>query len=187
MPLAGKRNARKEKLVKCALAPRRPPNHPPRDGSINLAEDPSVPEGKAKSKQAPIRRPPYSNFAHTCKVATKSGLSFWAVQSRSRRRLRRLTDAAYPLRVRPVFFSARRKRKWGHIGASRQRGWIPASNGTHPVGGRLPPLRRHRDVPINIPDGSAVPRGVCCSPGYGHSRPPRRSPSERGHASGFCR
>ena len=49
------------------------------------------------------------------------------------------------------------------------------------------PLRRHRDVPINIPDGSAVPRGVCCSPGYGHSRPPRRSPSERGHASGFCR
>ena len=28
-----KRNARKEKLVKCVLAPRRPPHHPPRDGS----------------------------------------------------------------------------------------------------------------------------------------------------------
>ena len=113
--------------------------------------------------------------------------SLWTAQSRSRRRLRRLTDAAYPLRVRPVFFSTRRKRQWGVEWASRQRGWIPASNGTHPVGGRLPPLRRHRDVPINIPDGSAVPRGVCCSPGYGHSRPPRRSPSERGHASGSCR
>ena len=31
---------------------------PPRDGSIDLAEDPSVPEGQAKSEQAPIRRPP---------------------------------------------------------------------------------------------------------------------------------
>ena len=49
------------------------------------------------------------------------------------------------------------------------------------------PLRRRRDVLISIPDGSAVPRGVCCSPGCGHSRPPRRSPSGRGHASGSCR
>ena len=31
---------------------------PPRDGSIDLAEDPSVPEGQAKSEQAPIRQPP---------------------------------------------------------------------------------------------------------------------------------
>ena len=59
--------------------PRRPPHHPPRDGSIALAEGPSVPEGKAKSEQAPIRRPPYSNFARMCKVATKSGLFFWTV------------------------------------------------------------------------------------------------------------
>ena len=43
----------------------------------------------------------------------KSGLFFWTVQSRSRWRLCRLTDAAYPLRVRPVFFSTRLKRKWG--------------------------------------------------------------------------
>jgi len=28
-----KRNARKEKLVKCVLAPRQLPHHPPRDGS----------------------------------------------------------------------------------------------------------------------------------------------------------
>ena len=71
-----KRNARKEKLVKCVLATRRPGHHPPRDGSIDLAEGPSVPEGRAKSTLAPIRRPPYSNFAHTCKVATKAVFSF---------------------------------------------------------------------------------------------------------------
>ena len=76
---APQRETVKEKLVKCVLAPRRPPQHPPRDGSIDLAEDHSVPEGEPKSEQAPIRRPPYSNFARTCKVATKSGLFFWTV------------------------------------------------------------------------------------------------------------
>ena len=59
-----KRNARKEELVKCVLAPRRPPHHPPRDGSCKLAEDPSVPEGQAKSEQAPIRRPPSRAEGH---------------------------------------------------------------------------------------------------------------------------
>ena len=52
---------------------------PPRDGSTDLAEGPSVPEGKAKSVLAPIRRLPYSNFARMCKVATKSGLFSWTV------------------------------------------------------------------------------------------------------------
>ena len=37
---------------------------PPRDGSIDLAEDPSVPEGQAKSEQAPIRRPPSRAEGH---------------------------------------------------------------------------------------------------------------------------
>ena len=76
VPLAGKRNARKEKLLKCVLAPRRGRN--PRHGTAvgGTAEDPSVPEGQAKSEQAPIRRPPYSNFARTCKVATKAVFSF---------------------------------------------------------------------------------------------------------------
>ena len=40
-----------------------------------IAEDHSVPEGQAKSEQAPIRRPPYSNFARMCKVATKAFFS----------------------------------------------------------------------------------------------------------------
>ena len=51
-------NARKEELVKCVLAPRCRRHYPPRVGSTGPAEDPSVPEGRAKSAQAPIRRPP---------------------------------------------------------------------------------------------------------------------------------
>ena len=53
-----KRKARKEKLVKCVLAPRRGRHHPPRNGSCKFAEEHSVPEGKPKSALAPIRRPP---------------------------------------------------------------------------------------------------------------------------------
>ena len=37
--------------------PRRGRHYPPRDGSCKLAEDPSVPEDRAKSALAPIRRP----------------------------------------------------------------------------------------------------------------------------------
>ena len=72
--------------------PRPPPHHPPRDGSIDLTEGPSVPEGKAKSEQAPIRRPP-SRGGPLHRSAPKRPF---------------LLD-----RARPVFFSARRKRKWG--------------------------------------------------------------------------
>ena len=70
-PLRVKRNARKEKLVKCVLAPRRRRHHPARDGSCKLAEDHSVPEGRAKSALAPIRRPPYSAEARTCRSASR--------------------------------------------------------------------------------------------------------------------
>ena len=70
-----KRNARKEKLVKCVLAPRRPPHHPPRDGSIDLAEEHSVPEGQPKSEQAPIRRPPSRAEGH-CTGARLAPFSF---------------------------------------------------------------------------------------------------------------
>ena len=79
-------------------------------------------------------------------------------------------------RARPVFFSARPKRKWGVHWDKPATRLNSAPNGTHPAGGRLPPLRRHRDAHINIPDGSAVPTAACCSPECGHSRPPRRSP-----------
>ena len=81
-----KRNARKEKLVKCVLAPRRGRHHPPRDGSTDLAEDLSVPEGQVKSALAPIRRPPSRAEGH-CTGARPSdffsstgrgAFSFWA-------------------------------------------------------------------------------------------------------------
>ena len=44
--------------------PRRRRHHPPRDGSMDLAEENSVPEGQAKSEQAPIRRPPSRAEGH---------------------------------------------------------------------------------------------------------------------------
>ena len=58
--------------------PRRPPHHPPRDGSIDLVEENSVPEGEAKSAQAPIRRPLLRAEGH-CTGARLSGLFFWTV------------------------------------------------------------------------------------------------------------
>ena len=88
-----KRKARKEKLVECILAPRRCRHHPPRDSSHDLAEDDSVPEGKPKSALAPIRRPPSAQRRECAGVRQKRPF---------------LLD-----RARPVFFSARPKRKWG--------------------------------------------------------------------------
>ena len=76
--------------------PRRPPHHPPRDGSIDLVEENSVPEGEAKSAQAPIRRPP-SRGGPLHRSAPKRPF---------------LLD-----RARPVFFSAKTEKKMG--GASR--------------------------------------------------------------------
>ena len=43
--------------------PRRRRHHPPRDASIDLVEESSVPEGQAKSALAPIRRPPCARRA----------------------------------------------------------------------------------------------------------------------------
>ena len=88
-----KRKARKEKLVECILAPRRCRHHPPRDSSHDLAEDDSVPEGKPKSALAPIRRPPSAQRRECAGVRQKRPF---------------LLD-----RARPIFFSARPKRKWG--------------------------------------------------------------------------
>ena len=88
-----KRKAQKEKLVECILAPRRCRHHPPRDSSHDLAEDDSVPEGKPKSALAPIRRPPSAQRRECAGVRQKRPF---------------LLD-----RARPIFFSARPKRKWG--------------------------------------------------------------------------
>ena len=81
-----KRNARKEEQTKCVLAPRPKTHHPPRDGSIDLAEEHSVPEGRAKSALAPIRRPPSRAEGHCTGARTsaffsstgRGAFSFWA-------------------------------------------------------------------------------------------------------------
>ena len=77
-PSTAKPAAAKREAEAMRQPPRCPPHHPPRDGSCNLAEENSVPEGKAKSKQAPIRRPPPRAEGH-CTGARPSGLFFWTV------------------------------------------------------------------------------------------------------------
>ena len=117
-----KRNARKEELVKCVLAPRRGLHHPPRDGSIDLAEDCSVPEGQAKPKQAPIRRPP-SRGGPLHRSAPKRFFLFH--------------------RARRILFLSRTKREWGAHprGNSPWREQIPPrppSGGPHLFPGAYP-------------------------------------------------
>ena len=65
---------------------------PPRDGSIDLAEDPGVPEGQPKSEQAPIRRPPSRAEGH----CTGARLTLFSLD-----------------RARPVFFSGKTEKKMG--------------------------------------------------------------------------
>ena len=107
--------------------PRRPGHHPPRDGSTDFAEDPSVPEGQAKSAQAPIRRPP-SRGGPLHRSALKRPFLLDRAIAQPLAALP-LTDAAYPLRVRPVFFSARPKgapaapRAVGRGGAPKPTKW----------------------------------------------------------------
>ena len=87
-----KRNARKEELVKCVLAPRPKTHHPPRDGSADFAEENSVPEGGPKSALAPIRRPP-SRGGPLHRSALKRFFLFH--------------------RARRILFLSRTKREWG--------------------------------------------------------------------------
>ena len=117
-----KRNARKEKLVKCVFAPRRGRHHPPRGGSTDFAEGPSVPEGKPKSALAPIRRPPCARRA--------------TAPERAKRPF--LLD-----RARPVFFSGKTEKKMG--GAS----WLdqPPAGADTPVAAVRRP---HRIRPVII-------------------------------------
>ena len=57
--------------------PRRRRHHPPRDASIDLVEESSVPEGQAKSEQAPIRRLPCARRATAPERAKR--FSLWTV------------------------------------------------------------------------------------------------------------
>ena len=53
---------RKKKQLNASTTPTQE-HHPPWDGSIDLVEESSVPEGQAKSALAPIRRPPCARRA----------------------------------------------------------------------------------------------------------------------------
>ena len=57
--------------------PRRRRHHPPRDASIDLVEESSVPEGQAKSALAPIRRPPSRAEGH--RTGARQRFSLWTV------------------------------------------------------------------------------------------------------------
>ena len=57
--------------------PRRGRHHPPRGGSADFAEEYSVPEGRPKSGQAPIRRPPCARRATAPECAQR--FSLWTV------------------------------------------------------------------------------------------------------------
>ena len=95
------RNARKEKLVKCGFAPRL--SLKPRRGNQlpSLHRIPPRPsKGHRKHAGTISRRPPCARRATAPERVQR--FSLWTVQSRSRWRLCRLTDAACPLRVQPV-------------------------------------------------------------------------------------
>ena len=99
---------------------------PPRDGSINLAEDPSVPEGQAKSEQAPIRRPPCARRATAPECAPR--LSLWTVHG-------------------PFLFWQDKREMGGASWLDKPPWREPVPRGRRPAahlspGGRLPPLQR---------------------------------------------
>ena len=72
-----KRNARKEKLVKCVLATRCR-RHPRRGNQLSsLCGTPPRPSYSPRKPAGTLsRRPSHSNFARMCKVATKAVFSF---------------------------------------------------------------------------------------------------------------
>ena len=153
---APQRETVKEEQIKCVLAPRRGRN--PRHGTAVSTSQKTQACPKARQNRSRHR------YADP-RTAT--------LHARAKMRPKRpfLLD-----RARPVFFSARPKRKWGVHWDKPATRLNSAPNGTHPAGGRLPPLRHHRADRINTLCGSAVPTAACCSPECGHSRPPRRSP-----------
>ena len=122
LPSTAKPAAAKREAAQCD-------NHPDNLRAIRhgtavtrIAEEHSVPEGKAKSEQAPIRQPP-SRGGPLHRSAPKRPF---------------LLD-----RARPVFFSARRKRKWAP--------WREPAPPWPPFGGPSRVTPAGRCVPANNP------------------------------------
>ena len=124
-----KRNARKEKLVKCVLATRCR-RHPRRGNQLSsLCGTPPRPSYSPRKPAGTLsRRPSHSNFARMCKVATKAVFSFGPCTAR--------------------FLFHKMEKKMG--------GCIPA--GQAPCGSRHPPGRRSAAPPhLTQPNGKPHP------------------------------
>ena len=112
-----KRNARKEKLVKCVLAPRRPPYHPPRVGSHRNRRRPKRARRPAQIGAGTDTPTPVARGGPLHRSAHKRLFLFH--------------------RARRILFLGKTKKRMG--GASAQ-----PSSWLNPPGGRLPPLRHLR-------------------------------------------
>ncbi len=112
-PMTAREAAAEREAEAMRQPPQRPPHHPPRDSSCKFAEDPSVPEGRAKSEQAPIRRPRQRGGP----LHRSAPKRFFSLDRAIAQPLAAfpLMDAAYPLRVRPVSLLAIPKEKRGGI------------------------------------------------------------------------
>ena len=148
-------NARKEELVKCVLAPRCRRHYPPRVGSTGPAEDPSVPEGRAKSAQAPIRRPP-SRGGPLHRSASKrffsstgrGAFSFWARPKGAPAAPRAVGRGGARERAQ---FSPQAETELSGLCDDDNGGRTPM--GTAPCGSRIP-RGRHRGGPSPLPQGN---------------------------------
>ena len=128
LPLTSRPAAAKREAETMRQPPRQVRHHPPRDGSCKFAETHSVPEGQAKSEQAPIRRPP-SRGGPLHRSAPKRLFLFH--------------------RARRILFLAQPKREWG---AHPPRKRPPGGSQSPPAAGRRPAFLRAVD---NRPHGSA--------------------------------
>ena len=117
---APQRETVKEEQAKCVPAPR-PKTHPRHGTAVPTpAEENSVPEGRAKPAQAPVRRPPYSAEARRCRSAPsaffsstgRGAFSFWARLKGAPAAPRAVGRGGAP---KPTKWA--RKRPWGAGGA----------------------------------------------------------------------
>ena len=84
----------------------------PRESAIKPVPHHAAPVGKSsQTRRHHLTPTPVQQLCTHVQSCDQSGLFFWTVQSRSRWRLCRLTDAAYPLRVRPVCLRPKCRRK----------------------------------------------------------------------------
>ena len=138
---------RKKKQLNASTTPTQE-HHPPRDGSIDLVEESSVPEGGPKSEQAPIRRPPCARRATAPECAQRFFLFHRARRILFLGKTKKRMGGASPVGAEPLSISApfHRSHKTTSAAASfcgRHRCHFHRSPWTIP----LPDLRRRQRLP----------------------------------------